>query len=61
MYDILSFWVRPDFDRTIRAGSNHLSGFGRMVLGPGDHLIVNLGGRVRLQHRSLISLTISTR
>jgi hypothetical protein len=57
VYGILSFWERPDLDRTIRARGDHLSAFGGMVLGPGDHLIVNPGGRVRLQDGSLISLS----
>jgi len=58
---ILSFWVRPDFDCTIRAGGDHLSGFDGVVLGPGDYLIVNPRRRVRLQDGRLISSSSSTR
>jgi hypothetical protein len=54
---LLSFRVRPDFDHTVRAGGDHLSGFRGMVLGPGDHFIVNPRGRVRLQDGGLIPVT----
>lgn len=58
---VLSFRVRPDFDYTIRAGSDHLSGFNGMVLGPGDHFIVDPRGRVRLQDSRLVPSQTSTR
>jgi hypothetical protein len=45
---MLSFGVRPDFDCTICAGGNHLSGFDGVVLGPGDHFVVDPRRRVRL-------------
>jgi len=51
---ISSFWVRPDLDYTIRAGGDHLPSFDGVVLGPGDHFIVNSRRRVRLQDRRLI-------
>ena len=45
--------MRPDFDCTIRAGGDHLSGLGGVVLGPGDHFIVNPRRWVRLQNGRL--------
>ena len=54
----LSFWARPDFDYTIRAGGDHLSSFDGVVLGPGDHFIVNPRRRVRLQDSRLITSPI---
>lgn len=58
---ILSFWVRPDFDYTIRAGGDHLSSLDRMVLGPGDHFIMNPRRRIWLQDGRLISSPASPR
>jgi hypothetical protein len=55
--EVLSFRVRPDFDYTVRAGGDHFSSFRGMVLGPGDHFIVNPRGRVRLQDGGLIPVT----
>lgn len=57
----MSFWVRPDFDRTVRAGGDHFSGFDGVVLGPGYHFVVDPRGRVRLQGGRLIPSSKSTK